>query len=144
MFCDDKEIPRDAERRRPVFPYHGMRLPPRFERFSVEGIFARKIEFDFDKSVLEIMVHFSVPVDPRTLNERNVLLNGIPAGRKARFEYNRTGNIVRVTIAEPDDEYSLEFLELTAFNGEPLEHQVFTGIKDGFFFYGNMEEWKGF
>lgn len=149
LSADDKRIPeelfREPEKGRPVVPYHGMRLPPRPMRFRVEGISARKIQFDSAADIFEIIIHFSVPVDPRTLNGRNVLLNGSTAGNKTRFEYNKTGNMVRITIEEPKEkEYSIQFLELKAFNGEPLEGNYFTGIKDGFFFYGEREEWERF
>ena len=112
--------------------------------FKVEGIFARKLTLD-GKEVFEMMIHFSAPVDPRSLDERCVYLNGKPADKGTQFEYNRTGTAIRVSIENPEDEtFSLEFFGLEAFNGEPLVERSFEGIKDGYFFYGNKEEWKRF
>ena len=92
-----------------------------------------------------MMIHFSAPVDPRSLDKKSVYLNGKPAGRGTRFEYNKTGTAIRVSIENPEDEtFSLEFFGLEAFNGEPLVESFFDGIKDGYFFYGNKEEWKRF
>ena len=92
-----------------------------------------------------MMIHFSAPVDPRSLDERRVFLNGKPAGKGTHFEYNKAGTAIRVSIENPEDEaFSLEFFGLEAFNGEPLVESFFDGIKDGYFFYGNREEWKRF
>ena len=143
-FCDPPRDPFSPPGRRDAVPYHGMRQPPHPVGFEVEGIFARKLTLE-DKEVFEMMIRFSAPVDPRSLDERSVYLNGEPAGKEARFEYNRTGTAIRVSIENPEDEtFSLEFFGLVAFNGEPLVKKSFDGIKDGYFFYGNKEEWKRF
>lgn len=144
VFCAPWQGSPPPAGRRDAVPYHGTRQSPHPEGFKVEGIFARKLTLE-DKEIFEMMIHFSAPVDPRSLDERRVYLNGKPAGEGTHFEYNRTGTAIRVSIENPEDEaFSLELLGLEAFNGEPLVESFFDGIKDGYFFYGNKEEWKRF
>lgn len=144
----------------PSVPYHGMRLPPVPQReFCVEEIFASEHddeddddeehrddsgEDDDDDEYLEILVRFSLPIDPRTLDKDNVLKDKRGRSVKAEYEFNRQGTVIRIRSKE-DDDLSLSLDGLKAFNGdELLKMKYFEDIEDGFVYYEGGSGWRKF
>lgn len=110
--------------------YHGMRVDREEKKFQVTKIAAKKNKRS-EKDLLEIFVRFSMPINPRTVNVQTVLLNEKPCGSNVRFDYDRKGESMRISILEPDEEYSIEFKNLNSYNGKTMQDAKYCGIKDG-------------
>lgn len=94
----------------------------------------------YDEDAFEITVFFSLPVDPRTLTKDSFLLNGKKFSDEIRFEYNRAGNILRISILNSDkneysSEFSIEFTQLKSYNQKNLVQTKFEKITDSYYSY---------
>lgn len=110
--------------------YHGMRVDREEKIFQVTKIAAKRNRKS-EKELLEISVRFSMPINPRSVNAQTVLLNEKPCGSNVHFHYDRKGESMRISIFNPDEEYSIEFKNLNSYNGKTMQDMKCCGIKDG-------------
>lgn len=103
--------------------FHGKRMKSNHESFRVVLVAMH---------TRVLTVRFNMPVDPRTVNGKTILINGkkLPQGTFMRF--SKTGVLVEIKFPEPMNEpFALDVSQVTAFDGSQLSLGTFTGIGDG-------------
>lgn len=116
---------------RDFVPYHGMRIPKETEEFCIKDVFGSRSS-NGERVLFEITMRFSMPIDPRTVSGKTVLLNGKECDENVFFHYGRRGESIRITIVDsPEKKYSVEFKELASFDGKKLMENKISDIEDG-------------
>lgn len=120
-------------------PYHGKRMTADSSEFSVSRIHVRNIS-NGENELLEIMIRFSNPVDPRSVKSENILLNGIKCGSNAFIRYGRNGESLKIAVFSPEEKLKyLELNEIKSFNGVNLSKTRYDADDSKFFFMEKSE-----
>lgn len=103
--------------------FHGKRMSLEHDVFFVTSI---------DVHTKKILIHFNIPVDPRTFTAEAITINEKRISEETEFRFNKAGEFVEITLHTPITEQStLELKGVTAFDGTPLAMKTFNGLVNG-------------
>ena len=119
LFADK---PKDAKH---TFSYRGMRMA------NADGLFyVTKIETEIEQAgIIEIKIKFNMPADPRTLQKKNISINGQFLPADALIAFNKAGDKIKILIRDsflsagkdtPNRPFHLDLPEAKSFNHIPL------------------------
>lgn len=127
--CGDSET---SLQQRGAMAYHGKRMQPKFSDFYIVEISAQALKSGF----FSITIVFNAPLDPRTITQSSVTVNGESLPAKSRIAYNREGTAMRIKIPQNKKQlYSVSLAGLCSFNGTMLKDQYCADITDGYQMY---------
>ncbi len=97
--------------------YRGQRLSPNMnhgpKNFKLVGI--RTSSPDGGKLTVDLI--FSSGIDPRTMDNTCILINGKPLSPMTMFFFNKRGNIIRFELTDFREPFSIQIQNITSFNG---------------------------
>ena len=119
LFADK---PKDAKH---TFSYRGMRMA------NADGLFyVTKIETEIEHAgIIEIEIKFNMPADPRTLQKKNISINGQFLPADALIAFNKAGDKIKILIRDSflsggknmaNRPFHIDLPEAKSFNHIPL------------------------
>lgn len=100
--------------------YNGLRFSPTHDPFQVVLIESTKTT---------VAVTFNIPVNPLSLNQKNILINGEPLTRANKIRFNKTGNLIEInTDLSVGTRFTIEFTDLESYDGEKLTVTKFNSL----------------
>lgn len=76
-----------------------------------------------------VAVTFNIPVNPLSLNQKNILINGEPLTRANKIRFNKTGNLIEInTDLCVGTRFTVEFTYLESYDGEKLTVTKFDSL----------------
>jgi len=133
---DNSECYNYESKQKGFMSYHGKRMKPELSDFCVVKIKAEKIK----SNRFAITFVFNVPIDPRTVQNKFIKINGKPLSEKTKIIYNKEGTALRLMFPKLNtDFYSIDIGNILSFNGAMLKTQHFENINDGYNVYFGKE-----
>ncbi len=83
------------------------------KNFKLIGIRTSPLE----NGKLTVDLIFNAGIDPRTMNNSCVLINGKPLQQNTKFFFNKRGNIIRFELNNVKDSFSILIQHINSFNG---------------------------
>ncbi len=112
----------------------GSRQKPRQKINSFNGIRLLPVHDPFQVVLIEstkntVIVTFNIPVNPLSLNQKNILINGEPLTRANKIRFNKTGNLIEInTELSVGTKFTVEFTDLESYDGEKLTVTKFNSL----------------
>ena len=115
------------QNKKEFIPFHGKRHGV-YEEFSVLRVYMETLS----SGKRSVTVVFSSPIDPRSVTDGKIKVNGRKISEKEKIKYNRAGNTMRIVflpVSTDKKKYSLELSEISSFDGKMMKNCVYEDIE---------------
>lgn len=115
------------QNKKDFIPFHGKR-----HGFNADFSVLRVYMENLNSGKKAVTVVFSSPIDPRSVTEEKIKVNGRKISEREIIKFNRAGNAMRIVFL-PDSadrkKYSLELSDISSFDGKMLESCICEDIE---------------
>ena len=109
-----------------ILYYRGNRTLVEQGAFSVQGIKTERAT----KNEVNVEILFSQSINPRSLSQDSILVDGAAISKKTNFSFNKKGDTIKIKIPMKNKTFSLTVQNVESFDGTVIEPIIIKNLSD--------------